>query len=424
MTGYFETDAILGGATRGVIDSKRAGFFTHDGRQLPLQYVAPDVFAGWTNRYLFPVELPALGYRLYRMRELPAPQVSPSEVRAQERLLENSRLRLTVAGNGLNITDVLTGRILVQDFKPLVIDDASDTWGHDFVRYDQVAGPMELRSTRVLESGPLRAALRLEYRFGESRLWLDLRLCAGERAVEIRGKAWWLEKLRMLKLAIPVPGALESSFQEIPYGALQRPNNCKEWPIQQWADLSSANAGVTLLNAGKYSMSVEGNQLRPTLLRATPYLWSRCKAYPWDGMNIDWREEDWMIDQGIEEFRLKLLCHDGNWRAAGVPEAARLFNRPPAQMLESSHRGQLPAQLSFLQVEGGVRVEVLKQAEDGRGLILRAVETGGLSATGRFSLHTPAVQWEAAFTPWEIKTFRIAEGSVREAEMLETGAMQ
>jgi alpha-mannosidase len=74
-------------------------------------------------------------------------------------------------------------------------------------------------------------------------------------------------------------------------------------------------------------------------------------------------------------------------------------------------------------VEGGVRVEVLKQAEDGNGLILRAVESGGVPATGKFSLHTPAVKWEAAFTPWEIKTFRIVDGAAREEQMLETGAI-
>jgi len=156
-------------------------------------------------------------------------------------------------------------------------------------------------------------------------------------------------------------------------------------------------------------------------LRATPYVWSRCKAYPWTGMNIEWQDEDWMIDQGVEEFRLKLLLHGGDWRAAGVPQAARIFNRPPAFMIESGHRGKLPAELSFLRVVGGsVRVEVLKRAEDGHGLILRAVETAGQSTRSHFRLRAPAVSWEAAFSPWEIKTFRILAVGVEEVSMLET----
>ena len=150
----------------------------------------------------------------------------------------------------------------------------------------------------------------------------------------------------------------------------------------------------------------------------------RSKAYPWDGMNIDWRDEDWMMDQGIAEFHLRAIFHDGNWKTAGIPQAARLFNRSPEMLMESSHRGRLPAQLSFLQVDGPVRVEVLKRAENGQGLIMRAVETGGANATARFCLHEPAIQWEAQFTPWEIKTFRIANGGVREEEMLETGTIR
>lgn len=423
VTGYFETGNIITGALREEIKLNRAGIFTDDGRQLPVQYIAPNVFAGSTQRYLFPMELPSLGYRLYRIRQLEAPAGFPGRARATANLLENDRLRVTVAGDGLHITDILTGRTFVEGLQPLVIDDPSDTWGNPCEHFDQVAGAMEFVSSRVLESGPLRAALRMEYRFGASKLWLDVLLCAGERAIEFRGKAWWLEKQRMLKLAIPVPGALETSMQEIPYAALQRPNNGKEWPIQQWADLSSRDAGVTLLNAGKYSMSVQGNQLRPTLLRATPYVWLRSDAYPWEGMEIDWRDEDWMIDQGIGEFRLRAIFHDGDWRTAGIPQAARLFNRLPELVMESSHRGKLPTQLSFVQAEGGVRVEVLKQAEDGRGMVLRAVEPHGVHATARFRLHTPAIEWEAAFTPWEIKTFRIADGAARDEGMLETGVV-
>jgi len=418
VTGFFETDNFLGCAIH--VEPSRAGFFTHEGEQLPLQYLAPTVAAGWSSRYLFPVELPALGYRLYRIRQLEKPAATPDRVRVAERLLENERLHITVTGEGITIKDLTTGRTVVSGMRPLVFDDSSDTWGHDYERYDQMAGAMELVGTRIIENGPLRAVLRLEYHFGISRLWLDILLYADERAVELRGKAWWLEKLRMLKLAIPVPGAYDTSMHEIPYAALARTNTGEERPIQQWVDLSADEAGVTVLNAGKYSVSVQGNEIRPTLLRATPYVWSRCKAYPWNGMDIKWKDDDWMMDQGIEEFRLKLLLHDGDWREAGVPQAARLFNRPPALLIESGHRGKLPASLSFLQVEGEhVRVETLKRAEDGNGLILRAVETAGSTATARFRLHTPAVSWEASFTPWEIKTFRITDTGASEAPMLE-----
>jgi alpha-mannosidase len=121
-------------------------------------------------------------------------------------------------------------------------------------------------------------------------------------------------------------------MQEIPYAAIRRENTGREWPIQQWDDLSSENAGVTLLNTGKYSMSVQGNQLRPTLLRATPYVWMYSKENPWDGMRLDWNDEDWMNDQGIQEFRLKAIFHDGDWRTAVQPPAGvDAGKQPPRQ---------------------------------------------------------------------------------------------
>lgn len=416
VRGYYETEVIYSAAFHLGIDILRAALFSPDGTPIPTQHVQAPAYTGDSTGLLFPIALPPLGYQLLRMGEADAPP-APGPFTVNEHLLANERLTVSVADGGVSVADA--GRTVIDGLQLLVVDDAGDTWGHDFERYDQIAGAMTLERVRVLEEGPLRAGLRLAYRYASSRVWLDLYLHAGERSIEIRGKACWLEKNRLLKLTIPVPGARATSMQEIPYAALERVNDGREWPIQQWADLAAAGHGVTVLNQGKYSMSVQGDALRPTLLRAAPYTWIKCTAYPWAGENIDWQEEDWMMDQGIEEFRLKLLLHDGDWRQAGVPEAARLFNRPPALLLESSHDGALPAQLGFLSVTDGVRIEVLKRAEDGRGIILRAVESVGAPATARFTLHTPALAWEAAFTPWEIKTFRLTDEGAREELMLE-----
>ena len=330
---------------------------------------------------------------------------------------------MTVEPDGIAIEDLSTGRAVLQapGIRALVMEDASDTWGHDFFRYDDLAGAFALVSVQVLEQGPLRGALRAEYAFGRSRLWLDIYLEHDRRALELRGKVWWLERQRMLKMAFPVNVAAESATHEIPYAALTRPNNGEEEPIQQWIDLAEATAGLAVINDGRYSVSVVGQEIRQTILRSVPYAWSKCKMYPWPGENIDWQDADWLQDQGIEEFRLLLMPHDGDRDAVHVAQAARLFNRHPALMVESSHGGTLPVRDGLLQLDGEhVRVEVVKGAEDGRGIILRAVETAGRPAMASLRIKGVDAPYEMTFAPWEIKTYRIFDGKIGEEGMLET----
>jgi alpha-mannosidase len=421
VSGIYETENQYGGGMR-TIDLSRAHLFTDDDQPLPVQHVRPTAASSGVDRLLFPVELPALGYRLYRLKMLDSTTPEVDGVQVGQNTLENAYLRVSVQPDGIQVEDVRHHRHVLRapGIRALIMEDASDTWGHDYYRYDALAGEFSLVGVRILEQGPLRGGLRAEYVFGRSRMWLDIYLDHDRRAVELRGKLWWLERQRLLKMAFPVNVDAESATHEIPYAALARPNNGEEEPMQQWIDIADATAGLTVINDGRYSVSVVGQEIRQTILRSVPFAWVKCKMYPWDGENIDWQDEDWMQDQGIEEFRLLLLPHDGDREAAHVAQESRLFNRHPALMVESAHPGSLPAQYEFLHVAGDhVRVEVMKGAEDGRGVILRAVETAGEPTNARFSLPEMDAPYETSFTPWEIKTFRLFAGCIGEEEMLE-----
>jgi alpha-mannosidase len=142
--------------------------------------------------------------------------------------------------------------------------------------------------------------------------------------------------------------------------------------------------------------------------------------YPWPGENYPFAEEDWYQDQGVSEFRLLLVPHAGGWRRGGLMERARAFTRRPDIVLEGTHGGRKRETLSFIGVQGGrVRVEVVKQAEDGKGWIVRAVESAGRRGRAAFSLPHLGVKWTAAFAPWEIRTFRIRGGRAASEPMLE-----
>ncbi len=71
----------------------------------------------------------------------------------------------------------------------------------------------------------------------------------------------------------------------------------------------------------------------------------------------------------------------------------------------------------------GVIISVVKQAEDGGALIVRAYETCGLAATDvAIRLPLLGVSWRSDFGPGQIRTWRVWPGSepaVQEVDLLE-----
>jgi alpha-mannosidase len=135
-------------------------------------------------RLAFPVELPPLGYRTYRVRPFAVeqPDLTP---------LENEHLKLELDPATGRIASLLlkaTGVDLAASDREhaVVIDDRSDTWGHDVVAYDNAVGEFECESVQLIESGAVRTIARVESRYGSSRLREDYVVAAGAPYVDVR----------------------------------------------------------------------------------------------------------------------------------------------------------------------------------------------------------------------------------------------
>ncbi|HEU4743684.1 MAG TPA: glycosyl hydrolase-related protein, partial [Anaerolineales bacterium] len=130
------------------------------------------------------------------------------------------------------------------------------------------------------------------------------------------------------------------------------------------------------------------------------------------------------IDQGIQRFRYTLFPHAGSWENAGTVRRAAELNQPPAALFATFHpEGALPPSDSFLTVEPeNVMVTVLKQAEDGDGIVLRAFETCGSAAHASIRLPKLGRVIEADFGANEIKTFFIPSGSSK--TIIETNLLE
>ena len=117
----------------------------------------------------------ALGYRTYRV--VPdTGRVTEDGVRATPTSLENEHLRLELDPKTGRITHLrlrddgrdVRGIDLADPTRPraVVVDDTSDTWGHRRITYQDVVGEFEATGITLVESGPARAILRVESRFG------------------------------------------------------------------------------------------------------------------------------------------------------------------------------------------------------------------------------------------------------------------
>jgi alpha-mannosidase len=398
------------------------------GKTIPHQSVQPATTAG-RARLAFMAELPALGYRTYTLSTPPSPDKTldlGQVIQVADHLLQSQRFRLEFDPHTGWITSLRDIQYGVEVFsgpaaRPIVIDDPHDTWGHGVFRWDQIIGEFGAAQIKLVEHGPVKSVLRVSSRYGASTLIQDFSMYPDLDQIDVRLTVDWREQRKMLKLRFPVNLQDAAATFEIPYGQIERPAKGDEEPFQSWVDLSGMAQdkpyGFSLLNDGKYSLDVNSTGIGLTVLRSPVY----AHHIPHE---LQPERDYTYMDQGTHRFQYTLYPHTGSWQQAGTVQRAAGLNQPPVALFTTCHpQGTLPQNDSFIAVAPeSILVTVLKQAEGGHDLILRAYETGGLPANGVIQLPKWDRIIETAFKPGEIKTFRVPRDlsqPVRETNLLE-----
>jgi len=403
------------------------------------------------KRVAFLADVPPLGYRLYRIVDrppaLPGPDALP--LAADERVMENHWWRLELeprTGALRSLRDRRLDRELLAGAgaQLLVIDDPTNAWGKG-AHFRHLAGVFGEPEVQLIENGPVRATWRITLRWGRSTARQEITLYRESPAIHGRLEVDWHEEYRFLKLAFPF--ALEEARLtcSVPFGFVERPAAGQEEPIQQWVDVTGFLAGeartteanwagqgdaggaacdraarrlaygVALLNDGKYGADALGGELRLSILRSPIHGGGDRDARPL-------RPADRHLDQGVHVCRWALLPHAGDWRDAGVVQAAQDFNEPLTFVREYAHPGSLPKAQSFLSVDppDGAAATALKRAEEGDDWVLRLYEPCGRAARVRVRIPLLGADFPVALGPCQIKTLRIGpDGAVQEVNLLE-----
>ena len=325
--------------------------------------------------YLFLAKVPSMGHAVYRLsNETAAADVSA--VKVTKKSLENGSARATFDAQGgiRRMVDKRLGREVLAGTgnQLLLFEDwphgmTLDAWETELYHEERPPARAKLIKSRIVADGPLSAAVENTFEIGKSRIVQTVRLDAYSPLLRFDTWVDWRESHKLLKVRFPVNVHAQSASYEIQYGHVAQPTHrSTNWDVAQficvghrWVDVSQPNAGVAMLNDGKYAHNVLGNVMTMHLLRAS-------------------KSPDPGADMGEHTFSYALFPHAGDLVWGGVVRAGAAFNVPLQAFAVASHDGELPPEWHLLSCDcEHVNVECVKKAEDESAAIFRMYEIHG-----------------------------------------------
>lgn len=234
-----------------------------------------------------------------------------------------------------------------------------DAWDIDSNYTEQeIEALAEVSVERIAEG--LEGVLKVKGRISASGYVQYIRLAADSRRLEFETEVDWKELHRLLKVAFPVEVYAENAFNEIQFGYVERPTHRSklydkdrfEVCNHRYSALCDGSHGAAVLNDCKYGISMNGNALELTLLRAsaTPQM---------------------RADNGLHTFTYAFTAWEGSFADCDVVRQGYELNvKPPVTA---------GGRQCFSAVEiakDNVILDTMKPAEDGSGdIILRLYES-------------------------------------------------
>lgn len=337
-------------------------------------------------------------------------------------ILENDFVKYEFSDEGwlLSAYDKEYNRDIMLDSKPgnqlCLFEDRPvdwDAWDIDIYYENQLLEiGKSFNCKRIV--GSVESTLIFEYKISKSAISQEVTLGNLNKRIDFKTRINWNERHKMLRVRFDVDvNATEAAF-EIQSGYVFRPTHRNtQWDFarfetvgHRFADLSEPDYGVALLNNCKYGYKVLGNSMEINLLRSPT-------------------NPDPFADIGEHNFIYSLLPHKGNLINSNVFDHASMINLQPV-----GEFGRLKSELSFpvnLDSYKHIRIDALKIAESGKGIIVRCIEYKGVRAKVKLSISSNYKNIEEVnlmeknpvkldlldgtvelkFSPFEIKTFLI-----------------
>lgn len=233
-----------------------------------------------------------------------------------------------------------------------------DAWDIDSNYIEQEVKALEEISVEKLGEG-LEGVLKVSGRISGSGFVQYIRLSADSRRIEFETEVDWKELHRLLKVAFPVDVYAENGINEIQFGYVERPAHRSkaydkdrfEVCNHRYSAFCDRSHGAAVLNDCKYGISMNGNALELTLLRAS--------ASP-----------EMRADNEMHSFTYAFTAWEGGFADCDVVRQGYELNVKPAVTAGAGKR------FSAVTVDKeNIILDTMKPAEDGSGdIILRLYE--------------------------------------------------
>jgi alpha-mannosidase len=270
----------------------------------------------------------------------------------------------------------------------------TDAWNIGKIIDQQVI--TEVRNVRIVENGPVRACIKVEKYWGNSKIVQKTFIYKSYPRIDYELEVHWLEHSDdfkpspMLRAVFPISMDDVRFSSHVPFDVIDREVNGQEVPAQRWVDITDGEYGIALLNKTKYGHSYQDGELRLSLLRSP----GSPDQYP---------------NMGKFKIEYALFPHTGDWKN-GVLEEGDVFNvpayaaEPPSQSLKKEDVYK-PEERAGLSINGkGVVLSGIKKAENTDELIIRLFEAHGNEQKVEISL------------PYKIESVRLVDLAERAIE--------
>jgi len=357
-------------------------------------------------------DVPSLGYKSYRIvtrDKAPSfgPAIPPSATK-----IENRFFKLAISGVIKSLYDKELGRELIDP-------DAPHHLNQPVVRLvtSGKIQPAQPISTRSGQSGAVFSSLKLVSKApGCSEILQEIILYHDIKRIDFCNRVL-KDSTPMTEVYFAFPFQVNNpEFRFEGSNSVIKPlrdqfpgSNSNYYTVQHWANVSDGKIGLTLSALESHLMEFGGlwpcyvsqahhgftpPDFGQDFVKKTDLTKGHIYSFVIDS---NFRTNFQPVQQGDMLFRYSLTSHRGDWKQGHCRNFGWGAANPLIPVIrDGARKGALPGTASFCQVDRpNVFVLTCKQAEDGKGLILRLIETQGKDTTATLTL--PLVTINKAF---------------------------
>ena len=396
---------------RGILDVKVRA---ENGEYIPSQLEQPDSVhpMDWRKKIVFrtvakPMGITRIDCELERNMDFV--KIKPYELSDNKINFKNEHLDITMnLANGEIEKYLFDGEKVINSIKLKAYRDGTDPWGMTVDSFNDCIGEFTAKEeARIVENGDVRTKIQAVLRFKDSKAVMTYTFSKKSPYLDINVRILSAQENVMYKLCIET--ALSKSakaYCQAMFGTEETHKEGKETVFQKWCGLIEGKNSVNVINSGTYGGSFDGSEIRLSLLRTPVFA-----AHPIDSA-VELVLEDRVydhIDMGERIFEFRLCVNE-----EFTDSEAEVFNQKPfvLAMFPSGNGEKInkPVEID----NKHIILSALQNTEN--GTLVRFYNT--MSSEQTLNATVGCDKIAAEFTPFEVKTFVLENGGVRETNML------